>query len=75
MSVLWTAIPLETVLEGYDSMRLHWIETEYRGVKMVVEPVGEGYGKVVRLLSPDPFDYLNPDLAPGSRVPLFPQNG
>ncbi|WP_018132497.1 YlzJ-like family protein [Effusibacillus pohliae] len=67
----WAAIPLETVLEGYDSMECNWMETEYQGVKMLVEPCGQGCGRVVRLLSPNPYDYLKPNLAPGSIVPLF----
>lgn len=72
MSMLyWAAIPMETVLDGFESMTCNWIETEYQGVKMVVEPCGQGSGKVVRLLSANPYDYLNPNLAPGCTVPLY----
>jgi hypothetical protein len=67
----WAAIPLETAFEGFDSMTCDWIETEYQGIKMLVEPCGEGCGKIVRLLSPNPYDYLKTDLAPGSTVPIF----
>ncbi|GAX90588.1 hypothetical protein EFBL_2215 [Effusibacillus lacus] len=66
----WAAIPLESVFEGFDSMTCNWIETEYQGIRMFVEPCGQGFGRVVRLLSANPYDYLNPHLAPGSIVPL-----
>jgi hypothetical protein len=66
----WAAIPLETVFEGYETMACNWLETECQGVKMVVEPLGNGTGKIVRLLSPIPSDYLNPNYAPGSIVTI-----
>lgn len=67
----WAAIPLEIVFEGFDTMKCEWIETEYQGVKMVVEPTNNGTGKIIRLLSPIPSDYLKPYLAPGSIVPVL----
>jgi hypothetical protein len=73
ISLHWAAIPAETVFEGFENMTFNWIETEHQGVRMIVEPVANGVGKVVRLLSPNPYDYLNASLAPGSIVPLFPK--
>ncbi|MFC4768850.1 YlzJ-like family protein [Effusibacillus consociatus] len=70
----WAAIPLETVMEGFESMTCNWIETEYQGVKMLVEPCGQGCGRVVRLLSPNPYDYLNAAISPGTTVPIFQQS-
>lgn len=73
ISLHWAAIPPETVFEGFETMRLNWIETEYQGIKMIVEPFENGTGKVVRLLSPNPYDYLNESIAPGSVVPIVRQ--
>lgn len=70
ISLHWAAIPAEIVFEGFETMTLNWIETEYQGVKMIVEPFGNGTGRVVRLLSPNPSDYLNANLSPGSVVPI-----
>jgi hypothetical protein len=67
----WAAIPLEAVFAGLDTMTCHWMEIEYQGVQMVVEPYTNGYGKIVRLLSPNPFDYLKAELAPGALIPLY----
>lgn len=66
----WAAIPLETVFDGHENMSFNWLETESQGVKMVVEPMGNGTGKIVRLLSLNPSDYLNPSFAPGSIVSI-----
>ncbi|BCJ85329.1 YlzJ-like family protein [Effusibacillus dendaii] len=66
----WAAIPLETVFEGFDSTSYNWLETDYQRVKMIVEPCGNGWGKIVRLLSANPYDYMDPRLSPGSLVPI-----
>lgn len=71
ISLHWAVIPAETVFEGFETMTLNWVETEYKGVKMIVEPLGNGTGKVVRLLSPNPSDYLNASLFPGSVIPIL----
>lgn len=71
ISLHWAVIPAETVFEGFETMTLNWVETEYKGVKMIVEPLGNGMGKVVRLLSPNPSDYLNASLFPGSVIPIL----
>lgn len=69
--IYWTVIPLEAVWNGWEEMSCPWVEIEYQGIQMIVEPADPpGYGRVVRLLSPRPGDYLRPDLTPGSLVPL-----
>jgi hypothetical protein len=60
---------LELVLEGFDTtMYPEYKEIEYQGVTVVVEPAGFGRQKIVKLLSTNPFDYLKPELAPGSII-------
>ncbi|WP_282200795.1 YlzJ-like family protein [Collibacillus ludicampi] len=66
----WAAIPMEAVFDGFETMTCNWKEIEYQGVKLLVEPYENGLGKVVRLLSPDPYDYLKADFAPGAVIPL-----
>jgi hypothetical protein len=62
---------LELVLEGFDTVRYpEYKEIEYQGVTVVVEPAEFGGQKIVKLLSTNPFDYLKPDLAPGSIINL-----
>jgi hypothetical protein len=65
--VLYTPIPLELVLAGTEPVR-RYREAVIRGVPVLVEETAPGRGRVVRLLSTDPFDYLAPGLAPGTEV-------
>ncbi|MDB5083406.1 MAG: hypothetical protein JWN30_292 [Bacilli bacterium] len=67
----WSVVPEELIFEGMDKVQYNWIETEVGGVAMVVEPAQQaGCFRIVRLLSPNPQDYLNPEMAPGSLVEL-----
>lgn len=67
--ILYTPMQLELVLEGFDTTRYpDYKEIEYQGVAMVVESEGFGRQKIVKLLSTNPFDYLKPELAPGSII-------
>ncbi|HBC94205.1 MAG TPA: hypothetical protein DCZ10_15240 [Pelotomaculum sp.] len=67
--ILYTPMQLELVLEGFDTTSYPaYRDIEYLGVAMVVEPAGFGRQKIVKLLSTNPFDYLKPELAPGSII-------
>jgi hypothetical protein len=65
--LLYTLMPLETVLEGIDK-KYEYKEIDVDGVTLVVESVGINQGKIVRLLSSDPQDYLNPSFSPGKII-------
>ncbi len=69
--IYWTPLDLEQVLEGWDRMNLNLVEIEYDGLLLQVEPLGDGKGKVVRLISSNPTDFLRPDLLPGRVIPMF----
>lgn len=70
--MLWSVVPEQFVLDGYDKMEFNWMEAEVGGVKMIVEPTeNPGYAKVVRLLCPKPSSYLNPNYQPGQTVCLI----
>ncbi|MEF3304892.1 YlzJ-like family protein [Paenibacillus sp. GYB003] len=70
--ILYTAVPIETVLEGMDDPRPATVEMTVNGVMMQIEPVSPYSGKIVRLLSPDPTHFLNPDYAPGKLIDFRP---
>ena len=64
---LYTAIPLEFVLDGVEQLK-PTIQVDALGVKMEVMPVSPGIGQIVRLLQCSLDDYLNPALTPGAFV-------
>ncbi|OPY59812.1 MAG: hypothetical protein A4E55_00001 [Pelotomaculum sp. PtaU1.Bin035] len=67
--ILYTPLQLELVLEGFDKTQYpDYKEIEYKGVKMLVEGEGFGRKRIVRLISTNPFDYLRPELSPGSVI-------
>ncbi|PYI50430.1 YlzJ-like family protein [Paenibacillus flagellatus] len=70
--ILYTQVPLESVLDGLEEMCDNCIEVTVGGVLMQVEPISPYQGKVVRLLSPDPMHYLNPAFAPGQMIAFRP---
>ncbi|MHB1125532.1 MAG: YlzJ-like family protein [Bacillota bacterium] len=69
--VLYTVMPMEMVLEGMDQQR-DWVETEYEGIIMQVEPLKLGEARVVRIFSTDPQDFLNPRYQPGAVINFLP---
>ncbi|MDQ8733298.1 YlzJ-like family protein [Paenibacillus sp. LHD-38] len=65
---LYTNMPLELVLEGFNDEMESLQEVWSNGVKMQVMPVAPGMGKIVRLIECNLHDYLNPNLSPGTIV-------
>nr|WP_207754904.1 YlzJ-like family protein [Desulforadius tongensis] len=62
---------LELVLEGLEEQsNANQREINVGNATLVVEDKGFGRAQVVRLISTDPQDYLNPDFAPGTEVQL-----
>jgi hypothetical protein len=66
--IIYTAMPLEMVCEGFESYKPLYKEIEYLGIRMQVEPIGPNQAKIVRLLSSNPQDYLYPSLSPGNTI-------
>ena len=67
--ILYTPMPLELVLEGFDKTQYpDYKEIEYQGVQMLVEGAGFGKKRIIKLLSTNPFDYLKPEIVPGSLI-------
>jgi len=71
----YAALPLELVFEGFETYRPDLVETRVGGVTMLIERTGPAEGRIVRLISPNPQDFLNPQFAPGTMVRFAPQWG
>jgi len=72
--VLYTTMPLETVLEGFDQVQRRYLELEVDGgVRLLVEQTGANEGRIVRLISTDPQDYLQECYQPGRSIKFIPQ--
>jgi hypothetical protein len=68
--IIYTPLPLELVLDGYDSYQPEYLELDFRSGKLIVEMISATEGRLVRLISPCPADYLDPSLQPGTVIPL-----
>ncbi|MBB3109453.1 hypothetical protein FHS18_001505 [Paenibacillus phyllosphaerae] len=65
---LYTSMPLELVLDGVNTQPGPFVDVVHGGVKMQVEPVSPGIGRIVRLLECPLDAYLDPQYAPGTIV-------
>ncbi|ADL07981.1 YlzJ-like family protein [Thermosediminibacter oceani] len=70
--ILYTAIPLELVLEGMDR-KYEFKEIEIDNVKLLVEPLDIDKGRIISVFSTDPLVYLNPKFYPGNIIKFFPR--
>jgi hypothetical protein len=68
--LLWTALPVELVVEGMEPVAEPTVEMAVEGRLLLVRPGPDGTGSVERLISCSPQDYLDPRWQPGARVPL-----
>lgn len=66
--MIYSAIPTEVILEGWGQYEQQLQELNYNGVTMQVELLAPNQAKVVRLISPNPQDYLNPAYTPGQVI-------
>lgn len=67
--MLYTIMPPEEIwAEEQEDVELK--DVDFQGCMMQIEPVDTATGKVVRILSTDPQDYLNPAFQPGSIVAI-----
>lgn len=71
MSILYTPVPPEAILMQAWGESPELVEVEIGDKKRIlVSPIDQRRGRVVRLLSTDPDDYLDYRWEPGSIVPL-----
>ncbi|KLU40403.1 MAG: hypothetical protein AA931_02040 [Peptococcaceae bacterium 1109] len=64
--MLYTVIPVEDVLEGWEVDPPQTVDVMVGGVLLQVEPLSQFTGRVERVISSDPQVYLDPQFQPGS---------
>jgi hypothetical protein len=69
-SILWTALPMEMVLDGMDQPPISVVELAVGDRLLQVTPRSDGWGMVQRLVSSRAEDYLDPRWQPGAMVHL-----
>jgi hypothetical protein len=70
-NMLYTIIPEEQIFPQEVETR-KTTEIELEGVKMLVELTAPNQGRIVRLLSSNPYHFLNPKCKPGEIVEFLP---
>jgi hypothetical protein len=65
---LYTAMPLELVLDGAGQAPGPFVDLTIRGVTMRVLPIAPGIGRIERLLDAPLDCYLKPEFCPGQTV-------
>ncbi|MDO7787469.1 YlzJ-like family protein [Desulforamulus aquiferis] len=64
--ILWTPLPAEQVLDGLEeNSYLNYEQSEVEGVPVLLEKIGDGQKRVVRINSSNPEHYLNQNVYPG----------
>ncbi|CAH1197763.1 hypothetical protein PAECIP111893_00949 [Paenibacillus plantiphilus] len=69
---IYTNIPLELVFEGMNEQRNAYMDIVIGDVRMQVEPLSPGVGRIVRLVECPLDAYLRPELSPGNVIALGP---
>ncbi len=69
--ILYTALPLELIWEGYSDFSPQYQEIEKEGRVLLIEPLSFNQGKVARLISSNPQDYMDPSFQPGEIINLM----
>jgi hypothetical protein len=70
--MIHTIAPLDMVLEGMDKMEATSVDIVLNGITMQVQPVNATQATIVRLISGNPQDYLNPSYSPGRVIEFKP---
>lgn len=64
--ILWTSLPAEQVLEGFDNNTyIDYEAGNVAGIPVLLEKMETGQKRVVRINSTNPAHYMNPDVYPG----------
>jgi hypothetical protein len=69
---LYTAMPLELVLDGIQNEPGPFVEVTIQGVTLQLLPVAPGIGRIVRLLSAPLEYYLRSEYLPGQTICFHP---
>jgi len=63
-------IPEDQTFAGYETFEPVYRTITMSGCEMLVEPIGTDQARIVRLFSPNPQHYLNPQWTPGTVINL-----
>jgi hypothetical protein len=66
--IIYTTMPLELVMDGFQHEPGPFIELVHEGLTMQVQPTAPGVGTIVRLLHAPLERYLNPEYTPGRTI-------
>ncbi|MDP5273501.1 YlzJ-like family protein [Chengkuizengella axinellae] len=69
--IMYSIVPLDDIIEGIENNEPSQ-EIELDGVIMQVQPMNSYQARIVRLISPNPQDYLNPAYSPGQTIYFHP---
>lgn len=69
--VIYTPVPVEALTQSPEEER-RFTEIPFGDAVILAEVTPEGNCKVVRLISSNPDDFLNPDFQPGSEIMMAP---
>ncbi len=68
--IYWTPLELDQVFDGWDQLTNTSMVIQYEGKLLEIEPLGNGVGKITRLISSNPNDYLQLRFSPGELIGL-----
>ncbi|QOS99749.1 YlzJ-like family protein [Brevibacterium sp. JNUCC-42] len=71
--IIYSAMPMEIIFANQDQVEKQQIQEIQMGeAVMLVEPISAYEGRIIRLISPNPHDYVNPAYAPGQTLKFRP---
>lgn len=70
--ILYTPLSEELIFQGIEDLQAP-VEMTIHGITMQVERLSDSQARIVRLLSPNPQDYLNVSYQPGAIVQFTPE--
>ncbi|MDT3698924.1 MAG: YlzJ-like family protein [Thermincola sp.] len=73
MSIIYTPVPIEQILDGIEKDGPQYQELEVGGAKLLVEQLNMDKCRVVRLISTNPADYMKNEFQPGTELKFVPQ--
>lgn len=66
--ILYTVMPLELVFQNTQGEVDRFVEMTYLGRQIISRVDASGSRQVARLLSTDPYDFLDPRFSPGANL-------
>jgi len=69
--ILYTVVPDHLLTAGLQAPSPELVEVRHEGRTLYAQPLSGGRGRVVRLLSTNPSDYLESCWQPGAMVDLI----